>query len=909
MIRNSNKRMRLVLRPRTRMTLHRKVFVMTSFMSALALAFIVFINLSDTRNAIGAANGDYRSVASGNWNNIGTWEKYNGTAWVAATATPTSADGVITIQAGHTVIVTANVTADQITIDAAGILTINSGQTFTLANGAGDDLTMNGSLNINGTLTQSSSSFHQVNGTVTLASGASHTIVSSAKIYINNGGTYRQNGGAVTTSAGFWIVNSGGTYKHNRNGYNLPLAIWNTGSTCEVTGVTTVVPNNINQVFHNFIWNCPGQLSGFDFNAKFDWVTGNLTIVSTGAATLQFDYQGNNNTTNISGNFYMQGGFVYGCANGSAVFNIGGSYIQTGGTFAFNQAGAAAYGSTSTTLSVDGNLTVSGGTIDMTQSTAPNPAIGTGHINLRGNLVVSGTGLITETTITGARGQIHFAGTSIQTYDVANRITNLVDFIVDAGATVQTGLIILTSTAGDFILMSGGHLMIGSPDGITSSGAVGNIQVTGTRTYSTGADYTYNGASAQVTGNGLPATVRNITFNNSSNVTMTNSSSATNLITMTSGKVITGSNELGTTNTSTSSIVSYSSSNYVIGNLRRSVNPTGSYDYPLGTMAYYEFCILNLTAASGFTDVLGTFTKANPIEALLPITSLTLFGNPILDLLDYGYWTLTPNSVMSGGTYTVTLSEQGHTNPAASPTYYCVLKRENILSSWQSLGTHSQMTQSEYGGIAIAARSALSGFSQFAIAKSGSPLPIELVSFDAKPSGNVVKCSWQTATEINNDYFTIERSTDGRNFLPLETIVGAGNSSATLNYSFNDTKPLSGINYYRLMQTDYDGKFSYSKVMTAKFGTGGTKGMLSINSVSPNPFKESFSITYSVEDNSEVAISIFNTNGQNVFSQKENASKGTNRFDFNNAAQLPDGIYFAKLIVNNEMQIQKLVKN
>src|SRR6185436_12139272 len=98
------------------------------------------------------------------------------------------------------------------------------------------------------------------------------------------------------------------------------------------------------------------------------------------------------------------------------------------------------------------------------QSTANNSATGTGHINLMGNLSVTG-GLISETSA-DSRGEIHFAGTSIQYYDLNNLVTNTIDFIVDAGAIVRTNGKNITG-GGNFTLTDGGHLMIDSPDGIT----------------------------------------------------------------------------------------------------------------------------------------------------------------------------------------------------------------------------------------------------------------------------------------------------------------------------------------------------------------------------------------------------------------------------------------------------------
>jgi hypothetical protein len=94
---------------------------------------------------------------------------------------------------------------------------------------------------------------------------------------------------------------------------------------------------------------------------------------------------------------------------------------------------------------------------------------------------------------------------------------------------------------------------------------------------------------------------------------------------------------------------------------------------------------------------------------------------------------------------------------------------------------------------------------QFTIKGTIGTLPIELVSFNCDVVDNNILLSWLTATEINNDYFTIEHSIDGFNWYSLQTIQAAGNSNNTLEYSFMHYFPDSKINYYRLRQIDFDG--------------------------------------------------------------------------------------------------------
>jgi hypothetical protein len=89
-------------------------------------------------------------------------------------------------------------------------------------------------------------------------------------------------------------------------------------------------------------------------------------------------------------------------------------------------------------------------------------------------------------------------------------------------------------------------------------------------------------------------------------------------------------------------------------------------------------------------------------------------------------------------------------------------------------------------------------------------LPIELISFDARLSEGSVQCNWSTASELNNDYFTLERSADGLLYKPVSRIKGAGNCTSLLHYSSVDNNPLTGNSYYRLKQTNYDGTSAYS---------------------------------------------------------------------------------------------------
>jgi hypothetical protein len=95
-------------------------------------------------------------------------------------------------------------------------------------------------------------------------------------------------------------------------------------------------------------------------------------------------------------------------------------------------------------------------------------------------------------------------------------------------------------------------------------------------------------------------------------------------------------------------------------------------------------------------------------------------------------------------------------------------------------------------------------------------LPIELVSFNGSCDGSDSKLEWSTASETNNDYFTIEKSKDALIFEKVADVDGSGNSATLKTYEFNDLDAYEGISYYRLKQTDFDQNFKYSKLISIK---------------------------------------------------------------------------------------------
>ncbi len=115
-----------------------------------------------------------------------------------------------------------------------------------------------------------------------------------------------------------------------------------------------------------------------------------------------------------------------------------------------------------------------------------------------------------------------------------------------------------------------------------------------------------------------------------------------------------------------------------------------------------------------------------------------------------------------------------------------------------------------------------------------SPLPIQLVSFNAILNDNHVDLTWTTASEINNDYFIVEKSKDGKIWEQVVWVDGAGNSNYTLNYYEVDEHPYEGVSYYRLKQVDFDGNYSYSNIVPVTYQKEIERGI----TILPNPVKK-----------------------------------------------------------------------
>ena len=590
---------------------------MTKKYKTLWLILVFFIAVTNTavgatKTWVGANNGT--SGTAGNWSPSGA---------------PGGGDDVI-INTSVNININGNRTFNSLTItNNANVIFTSSGNNtrkITIDNtgssiDAGSSLTLKGS---SGSGTRSMTiAFSGSNRTFQIAGNLILTDVGEGTIFdatnsnttvtgsIINDGTNGGTVGIITSTASNLTFSSGGTYEHALNGGNIPTATWDVNSNCLITGVTNTLATDVSQSFGNFTWNNTNQTSSLSYATALTTINGNLTIISTGSGALNLMLSGPSSYTT----------------------NVGGNFTQSGGTFRLVGPGS---GAGNMTLNVSGNFNLTGGTFDIQGD--PTYA-GTGVVNLSGNFSMSGSGILTESGIGTAN--YNFAGTSMQTFTSGGTISNTVNFTVNNNAYLQMADETTTvNGGGTFNLASGGTLGIKSNNGITNSGATGNIRVTGTRTYNNAANYIYNNSAAQVTGNGL-TTSRNLTIDNSSSqgVTLSNATTVTNTFTLTSGKVNTTSGTLlSITNTSSTAIVGGSASSFIDGpvswTLPTNLSSPTSYLYPVGKgTTYLPFTLFNPTTGAG------TITAC--VEGFNSTSGGTADGTTITSIGSTEYWSLT----------------------------------------------------------------------------------------------------------------------------------------------------------------------------------------------------------------------------------------------------------------------------
>jgi hypothetical protein len=500
-----------------------------------------------------------------------------------------------------------------------------------------------------------------------------------------------------------------------------------------------------------------------------------------------------------------------------------------------------------------------------------------------------------------------------------NALVNLAEITSDGSLTLRNGRDFSTGAAtftnygildcGDNVFSGSGNftnadyawLILGSPDGIATSGSSGNIRSSGTRTFNTVGKYHYNGSSAQVTGSGLPGTVRELKIENASGVTLSSGANVASHLTLTEGALSTGSNTL-TLGSSAESVgtLTYTDGR-IIGNFKRWLAASTVDDvlFPLGTADHYRPVNLSYSSAPETGGTLTAFfTASNPGSSGLPLSD----GDYTVNTVNAdGYWSLTAADGLSGGTYDLDISAEGFGGIADYRTLR-ILKRSDSESAWTLNGSHLAGTGSN--AAPVLHRSGLSGFSEFAAGSNSGdiPLPITLASFEAFAVNGCVSVTWVTESESENAHFLLYR--DGE---VITQIAGAGTSTEPHHYAYTDRYVAPGRTYsYQLADVSFDGEETKHARLEVEVKAEGVDRDYNIGPAYPNPFNPTTIVPLNLAKDALVNATLYDISGRPL-KELHSGTLSAGSHDLKiDGTDLSTGIYVVHVSVNNVVNVQKI---
>jgi hypothetical protein len=323
----------------------------------------------------------------------------------------------------------------------------------------------------------------------------------------------------------------------------------------------------------------------------------------------------------------------------------------------------------------------------------------------------------------------------------------------------------------------------------------------------------FNGASAQTISGTSNTTFNNLTLNNSSGLTVSKGITINGTLTFTAGNIFAASSSEAVTFETSGTASGAADTRCIVGYCKKNTNSTTKFTFPVGTSTLYRSAAITPSGTSATTWTAKYFGAGYGTYAVT--------GGSIYQPSKQEYWTIDRSGASNA---TVELS-WGSNSHVYSPNSSDLIVAHFTGTAWENAGGNN-ISGSATG--VVSSNANWSSYSPFTLGsqQNGVTLPITLVSFDAKPYQKDVKVSWQTASEIENDYFTVQRSENGTDFSEIARIDGAGNSSHTINYFTMDSDFDRTILYYRLKLTSFHGEETYSDIISVDMSKSQNKGVI-----------------------------------------------------------------------------------
>lgn len=831
----------------------------------VAILIFVVLLISDAQ-----ATTYYSRTSGGNWNVNTTWSTVTyGNA--TNTGTFPVAGDIANIGNGYTVFITSAVNCATINVGqgASGILEFKS--------------TANFAVTVTGNITVNTGAKFWYNTTVarthTVNVGSNFSNFGIVDFYVNLGQVVNLTFNTATNStingSGAWDLNTVTLNKTAQaNTLDVQTVSFENGIKSFVGNTGTYIHNNagtysINPTVATFTigptmtFKVPVGTMWFASAADNVYLQGQLYVnggnVKIGTTAGLQGLRSDQNGAPVpylevsAGTLTVYGGITYGTSSTTEPF----SFKMTGGTILLNN------GTTGTNRQVFYINDVAGSSFQMSGGT-----ITLQSPNIAGAATIDAAICGTSGTVTTTGGTIVYGNASTAAGKIFNfkpyATATYPNFKITGNNASAISLATSAATTTNFILLSL-YIDIGKTFDVRSiSGTVGDakqmtllgtangtdaIYNNGTFTARLGT-VTFNTSGAQAIGGISVTTFYNLVINNSSNITLNKAANVSNFLSMVNGKLLTTNTNILTCQSAANANIG-SASSYVDGPMVHTwaTLTSTAKTFPVGKSTKYRPVVLTIKHSNA-TSV--TY-RAEIINS--PATALP-YGLPgtIANVSNVRYVMFTRQNVANFSTGRIQMYYDLDDGVANKNTL--LVAHDNGVALWQNFG--GVATANGTGNILS---STFNNFhTYFALGNppgGGNPLPVELSAFDARLNGKYVDVNWTTQSEINNDYFTVERSKDNVHYDAIATVDGAGNSTVTHSYSYTDRNPLAGTSYYRLRQTDYDGHFTcFTPVSILNKNK-------SIFNVYPNPSNgKDVNLEYSGNDLSTYQITVQDVTGK-----------------------------------------------
>ncbi|MCX8489867.1 MAG: T9SS type A sorting domain-containing protein, partial [Cyclobacteriaceae bacterium] len=589
----------------------------------------------------------------------------------------------------------------------------------------------------------------------------------------------------------------------------------------------------------------------------------------------------------------------FSCAGGGLIFNGTGSYEILGGinlvrNLTLNGTGNKLMANND--LTICNNLTINSGGFSNPSNQA---LIVQNDVLLNGGLLNNGAG---ELTI--ARDLIQTLGTFDGGTGGVKTITR--NLMVNGG-TFNPG------SGSSNIIRVNGNMTVASAATMNSGAGDAN-----------GQRFTFGGSTPQIlTGNFTGSRAFNrLQIDNATGITFVGDVTINRELLLTKGKIDPGlNNKMLLTTTASVSPTEGSADSFVIGKLYKELLPLTTFIFPIGKENIWRSASVVRPVQAAGTVVTWDmeYIVGYPLNAAValappprnnPITNLTSADPAVSSISGWEYWRVSDGSATSNGlTARVGLS-WGIGSSRSTPSSSAQREAMSVMS-WN--GTN----WTNHGGINFSsghtqARGTFQSSSELSFSENivtlgstelASALPIQLVKFKGTLEGSIANLSWKTASEVNNDYFEVQRSSDGMEFIGIGKVNGNGITNLASEYFFEDRKLLKGNNYYRLKQFDFDGRSSYSNDIVLYYD-----GVTPLNVfLYPNPTNaQNINVELINPSTEYLNIRVFDMTGQVLVQTTINAEDLESNISLN-AEELKAGVYVVEVIQGTQRVTKRLV--